>query len=195
MLDAVSSNAVGCPLSSSALASLRAALSSSRTLLYETASYVLADALAFDPQAIDLLVDLSKSQKATERFNAILCLSEKTPQATSLDVITKSLGDRSSKVRIKAADWVLRLGLTPALPALKKALSTEQHSEARRTMEFSLALVRDGYLISPWSDKQVWFTLALSPGCTVSSAVDAALIEQSGAAAVAAQLRASHRGA
>jgi hypothetical protein len=159
LLDALSSIVTQRPLSVEVIASLREALSSNRIPLYETASYLAADASAYDENAVDLVLSMSRAARAHGRHNAILCLTEQTPMNVTLDILGRGIADTSSRVRIKAADWVLRMRLAQALPPLEAALSTERHPEAKRAMEFTLHLVRDGYLVRPYGDEKVSLTL------------------------------------
>lgn len=188
LLEALSSNSAHCSLSPRSLESLRGALSSNRVGLHEIASYLLAEASLFDPAALDLIMSLSISAKAAERFNAIICLTAGTPEECSLTVLVSGLRDRSSRVRAKAADWILRLRLPKALPALENALGIELNAGVRSTMELTLHLLRDGYMARPNGEKEVWFTVLAEVGIT-SKIVDASLVESLGAKSVARQLR------
>jgi hypothetical protein len=164
LLAALSTNRRRRSLSEASIGALRSALSVNRRDLYETASYLLSDASSFDPAAVSLIAELSQGPKVSQRYNAILCLSPQTPFDLVVLVIEAALKDRSAKVRTKAADRMLELKLTKALPALRSALIPEAHAETRATMEFTLALLRDGYLVRSINDEYCSITRLGSRG-------------------------------
>jgi len=53
-------------------------------------------------------------------------------------MIRKSLADKSSPVRIKAADWAYRLNLRILAPDLKAALRIEGDEEVAEELRYSL---------------------------------------------------------
>ena len=93
------------------------------------------------------ILAMSQSSKAHIRFNAILCLGKSTPSDIVEKVLKTGLLDKSSRVRIKAADWIGRLRKTEFVPELTAALAIERNAKARATIEFSLRLLRDGYIL------------------------------------------------
>ena len=189
LLDALSSVSRRVPLTPEGLAALNAALTSSRTALYETASYIAQDASGFDAKAVDLVIGLSKHQKAFARRNAILCLGEETPVATTLEVIAQGLKDKSSLVRIKAADWALRMRLRQTLPMIAAAIYNEKHAEARSVMEYSLSMLRDGYFARPRDGEHVSVTVLGNGGGSTTARVRQMLIDEIGMERVASDLR------
>lgn len=189
LLDALSSVSRRAPLAPAGLAALNAALTSSRTALYETASYIAQDASGLDAKTVDLIIGLSKHQKAFARRNAILCLGEETPAAMTLEVIAHGLNDKSALVRIKAADWALRMRLGQALPMMASAICNEKHAEARSVMEYSLGMLRDGYFARPRDGDNVSVTVLGNGGGSTTARVRQTLIDEIGMDKVASDLR------
>lgn len=191
LLDALSLVVAQQPLPPAVITSVREALSGSRVALYETASYLTADASVYDANALELVLSLSRAPKAHERRNAILCLTKQTPQNVALNVLGRGLVDTSSRVRTKAADWILRLRLAPALPPLEAALSCERHRETRNVMKFTFYLLRDGYLIRPSDEEKIWLTTLDQDGSICSESVERTLVERLGIERVVATLKGS----
>ena len=189
LLDALSSVSRRVPLTPEGLAALNVALTSSRTALYETASYIAEDASGFDSHVVDLITDLSRHQKAFARRNAILCLGEDTPEVITVEVIAAGLKDKSALVRIKAADWVLRMRLVQALPMVTAAVCIEKHAEARSVMECTLGMLRDGHVARPRQGDYVSLTVLGNGGGSTTARVKQALIDEVGMEKVASDLR------
>src|SRR4051794_30459684 len=70
LLNALASISLRVPLAPKSLAALTVALTSSRTALYDTASYIASDASGFNADTVDLIVGLSKHKQAFARRNA-----------------------------------------------------------------------------------------------------------------------------
>ena len=125
---------------------------SSRRPLYEYASDVVGHLTADFEEFRTIVRELAEDKSAQVRFNAILCLDERTPPELCEQILRSKLLDRSTKVRSKAADWILRLHLEALVPDLEMAISQETKEKVRSSMEFSLGLVRDKYLLRPTRD-------------------------------------------
>jgi len=189
LLDALSSVSQRKPLTPEALEALDTALTASRPALYETAAYIAHDVSAIDERVVDLIIGLSRHPKAFVRRNAILCLGVETPVATACEMIAAGLQDNSSLVRIKAADWALRMHLVEALPMLVAAACIEKHARARSEMEYSMAMLRDGYIAKPQNGEFVWLTVLRNGGVGTTTLVKKARIDEIGLDKVAADLR------
>ena len=181
-------------LSDESLSALSEAASSKRQAVSELASYLLGIASTYEPQAAALILKLSSDSRVHIRHNAILCLVEETPPSISLDVIRRTLFDKSSRVRIKAADWVLRLRLAAAIPLLERAIDAESHRQTLSAMAFTLDLVRDGYRLEPVDAARVRIFYANEHQVS-GATVDRSLIAQRGVAAVVASLQSTGRAA
>lgn len=125
---------------------------SSRLPLYEYTSNVVSRLTADFEEVRAVLVELSEDKSAQVRFNTILCLGKESPPALAEQIVRKGFTDRSTKVRTKAADWMLRLRLKSLVPDLEEAILHESNAKVRSAMEFTLGLVRDKYLLRPSHD-------------------------------------------
>jgi hypothetical protein len=165
------------------------AVSSPRTLLYENACGFMRTLSAEWPEVNAAILAMSQSSKAHIRFNAILCLGKSTPSDIVEKVLKSGLLDKSSRVRIKAADWIGRLRKAEFVPELTAALSIEQNVEARSTIEFELRLLRDGYILEPASGGSYDITVYIEEGGVRSSYVSQETLNKLGIEKVASKLR------
>jgi hypothetical protein len=163
-------------------------VSSPRRPLYENACDFMRVLSLKWPEVTAAIRTMSRSTKAHVRFNAILCLGSKTDEGV-IDVVLKSaLGDKSARVRAKAADWIGRLRRKELVPELAGALAAERNVAARATMEFELRLLRDGYILDPAKSGGYNLTVHTQDG-TSGRWVDEATLRSEGVEAIAAELR------
>lgn len=134
------------------------AVMSSRVPLLEHASGLLSRLTGKFPEACDALLALSHHPKSHVRFNAIICISDLTPLALAQQILCERLRDKGARVRLKAADWILRRRRRECIPNLESALSVEKNDKTRETIEFGLRLLRDGYILGKQSQGQVSVT-------------------------------------
>ena len=179
----------GADVTEESLSPIVEAVKSSRRPLYENASDFMQVLTSQYPLARDIVKQLANDSASHVRFNAILCVGNQAPQDFKIDIITAGLLDKSATVRTKAADWALRLRLDGITPELEVALKKERNRGARETMELTLPLLRDGYILRPAGDGQVAITVS-TPRATVSTRyMNASEIESRGIEAVVAELR------
>ena len=165
------------------------AVSSPRTPLYENACGFMQTLSAKWPEVNAAILAMSQSSKAHIRFNAILCLGNSTPSDIVEKVLKSGLLDKSSRVRIKAADWIGRLRKAEFVPELTAALAIEQNAEARSTIEFELRLLRDGYILKPASGGGYNVTVFIEEGGVKSSYVSQETLNKLGIEKIASKLR------
>jgi hypothetical protein len=94
------------------------------------------------------ILKMFRDRKAAIRFQAIVMLgwANLSPPFTK-SLIRLGLRDKSHQVRSKLAEVACRHGFADLIPDLEASLATETHSGARESLEFCLALLRDGYLL------------------------------------------------
>jgi hypothetical protein len=160
------------------LAVIKESASSHRRPLYEFATNLMADLAATKPEAQIAVLDMIRNRKWQVRFNAILCLCKATPRDLIHQVLSTGLKDASCRVRAKAADWALTLRFRDAIPNLSVALENESDDGTRRTIEFSLRLLRDGYILEPAHDEGFYLTLPYKGGISSEYIADAELRER-----------------
>ncbi len=133
--------------------------SSHRGPLYESVTTLLGELSTKYAEACEAIDKMFHSSKAQIRFNALLSLNQNTPNDLCLKIISKGLLDKSTKVKIKAADWAERLNLVEVVPFLESALSSESNEKVKCNFDFSLRLLRDGYILRE-TDENI-FTLSV----------------------------------
>jgi hypothetical protein len=90
----------------------------------------------------------------------------------ALQILRTGLRDKSSRVRTKAADWILQRRIRECIPDLESALAVEKHVETRETMDQGLRMLRDGYVLGNASRGQVlvWVLLPDESQCSSKGA-------------------------
>jgi hypothetical protein len=125
---------------------------SSRTWLFGTAAEILSDLTSRHQEARDAVRKMTADGQSRVRYTAVICLGRRTPRAFTAELLRKALRDKSSRVRGKAADWILLRDLNGFVPDLQEALITERHEETKQTIDFSLRLLRDGFILHQEDD-------------------------------------------
>lgn len=129
------------------LAPIIDAVQSPRTPLSENASNLLSRLTGHYSEACNALQVLSHHSQSHVRFNAIISTGNSTPCPLALQIVREGLRDKSSRVRTKAADWILRRRFRECISDLEAALALEKHAETRETIDCGLRLLRDGYIL------------------------------------------------
>ncbi len=140
------------------------AASDSRILLYDITIGFLQQLTEKYEEACDAVVKMAKNRRYQCRFNAIISIGKQSPLEFKLRILRQGLGDKSSKVRGKAADWIGRLRLKELVPELEEAFAVETKTSTKDTIEFNLKLLRDGYILKPASDGRVSVTTFIPNG-------------------------------
>jgi hypothetical protein len=110
-------------------------------------------------EARNAIIRMLRNRKAAVRFQAIALLGlSKLPGPFAASLIQLGLCDRSHQVRGKVAEAACQLGLTHLIADLEASLATETHAIALQSLEFAVALLRDGYFLQRTGDKltNVW---------------------------------------
>ncbi|PQO36797.1 hypothetical protein C5Y96_06420 [Blastopirellula marina] len=158
---------------------------SARRPLYEYTVDIVAG-LAADYQEVQAVVmELAEDKSAQVRFNAVLCLGKRTPSELCERVLRRGFVDRSTKVRRKAADWMLRLRMSSLLPDLEEAMSLESDEKVRSAMEFTLGLVRDRYLLRPSGDG---YSIVIQSGGIIGQSITQQQLDDEGIEAIVQRL-------
>ncbi|MEM8866588.1 MAG: hypothetical protein AAGF31_13685 [Planctomycetota bacterium] len=148
------------------LAPIVEAAESHRRPMYEMAAGLLQSLTAEHAEARESVTRMASDKKSQVRFNAVICLGSDTPRDYSVGLVRQALADKSAKVRQKAADWAQRLRMTEIVVDLERALATESNTATKQTIEFSLPLLRDGYIIEDEGDDELSITIPHDRGIT-----------------------------
>lgn len=141
-------------------------------------------------EVTDAIIEMSKSPKSNIRFSAICSLHKKTPTQIIDDVLKAGITDKSASVRWRAAQTALDLDRKNLVPEITKALSIERNANAKTSIEFSLLLLRDGYIVRSEKDGRIPVTVQCERG-TISRRVPMAEFRKKGIEAIASEMRKS----
>jgi len=136
-------------------------------LVWPSAAGYLAQLSGRWPEVNAAIQELARSRKGPMRFRALFCLKRDTPTEVADPLLRAGLVDKSTQVRWKAAERIERHERRHLLPELASALAAETNDAARRVMLVSLHLLRDGYLLEPWSDDHRSLTVRAHSSHTV----------------------------
>ena len=130
-----------------ALESVLSAAASDRRHLRGLASDLLGKLATKYSEVREAIIALQKDRRWGPRFTALCCLNRNLPPEFMIDRRRAGLVDKSSEVRAKAGDQAMTFDLKAVIPDLGHAVATESDDAVRESLEFSLPLLRDGYLI------------------------------------------------
>lgn len=165
-----------------------AALSDKRRLVFESLT-ILAATLTEEFEAARQAVEvMMEDRRQHVRFSAILCIGNWGPRDFAVRLIRKGLKDRSSRVRWKSAEIAACLRIKELLPEVEAALGNEADTQAKRSIEFSLKLLRDEYILEQDRDGNWMMTIQVPTGGLSGQIVSASEIDVHGAAAIAKKL-------
>jgi hypothetical protein len=90
---------------------------------------------------------------ANARFQVTDSITSELPKQFTGEIIRMAFRDKGSKVRDKAVEICSHLRLKEMVPELKDMLVKEQNRTVRETLEFSIAMLQEGYLLK-YRDRQ-----------------------------------------
>jgi hypothetical protein len=128
----------------------------SRVVVHENATGLLAHLTAEFEVARGAVTEMSKQRSWQSRFSALLSLGTGTPEKLSERIVRALLFDKSARVREKAAEQALRLGLRGLLDVLQEVASTESDATVLNGLEFSIAMLKDGYVVKRGGGDGIW---------------------------------------
>jgi hypothetical protein len=165
---------------------VRAARAKEATL-WDSATGWLAALTRNHPEARQAVRSMSLDGLAHVRFNALCCLGSRSSRPLLLDVILPAINDKSSRVRWKAVDKAGAVELREAIPVIEDRRRVEQDPKVRRTIDFTLPLLRDGYTLEE-RDGELHLTVSAVGGIRGGS-VTRAEIERRGLPAIVEEWR------
>lgn len=169
------------------------AASDSRKMLFEIPVDFLDQLTGKHAEAREAVSKMAEDKRSYTRFNAIMCIGKAAPKSFKLQLLRQGLLDKSSKVRLKSADWVGRQRLRELVPELEQALAVETNEKARSTIEFEVKLLRDGYILEAEKDGTVRVT-AFTPNGFGSRWFERPEFERRGIEAILAEFAVDPRG-
>lgn len=161
---------------------------SPRQPLGENTAALLGELIPRFPEAERAVREMIKHSKSHVRINALVAISSTEPTTLHCDLLRMSLKDRSSKVRLLAADKIMQFGLGDLLADLEAAIEHERTPGTRAKLERELDLLRDGYHLHYRDPQTIWLTCRLPSGNTKGAIVTDEDLRIKGAKAIAGEM-------
>jgi hypothetical protein len=134
ILEAISALSSHLPVTDLALQDVTQAATHRSTQINLTATYVLSAIAEHDARGMQAVMSLFNSSKSEVRLSALVCLSRDTPRAETSELLQLGLKDRSSRIRLKAAEFIAWLQFRDLLTNVQEALMSETNNSAREVM-------------------------------------------------------------
>jgi len=131
-------------------------------LVWGCAVDLLSKSLREWPEVAVAIAAMLQDRRSTTRFSAMCCVKESMPTDVAGAMIQAGLADRSGQVRWKAAEAADRLKRTEFVPLLERVVKAEKPGKTRGSLEHSLRMLRDGYILESMGDGtySVWINTA-----------------------------------
>jgi hypothetical protein len=155
-------------------------------LVWNCAVKLLSKSLRDWPEVADAIAAMMQGRSSTTRFSAMCCVKEHMPAHVARDMIQAGLSDKSGQVRWKAAEAANRLKCVELIPLLERVTAEEKVARTRRSLEHSLRMLRDGYILNPMGDGSYSLWIDTARGSTGKSVTEAELKSKGVDALVAA---------
>jgi hypothetical protein len=156
----------------------------------ENVATLLGELAARYPQAALLIKELAQDAKQNVRLNALVALAASPAGTLHADVLRPALKDRSSRVRVLAADQIARSDLTDLMTDLEEAVDRELDQETKESLACDRDLLRDGFYTRRHDADQFWVTCRLPDGGLKSALVTQAEVDARGLTNIARNLAA-----
>jgi len=116
--------------------------------------------------AENLFYKLIECKQWKVRLNIIAILQTNPPENVINDLLKKGLCDKSSKVKLKALDIILGLRRKNMIPIIEELYKSENDPKILESMNFSISLLKDGYILRDLNDVSKSLTVLTSSGLT-----------------------------
>jgi len=134
-------------------------------LVWNCAVDLLSRSLKEWPEVAILIAAMLQDRRSTTRFSAMCSVEECMPTHVAGEMIEAGLSDRSGQVRWKAAEAANRLNRTEFVPLLERVVKAEKPGRTRRSLEHSLRMLRDGYILESKGDGSYSLSINTAEGC------------------------------
>lgn len=190
MADVCDSAQPGVALDETQIRAIIDGISSPRALAWMNAAELVENALSDREQIGRAVIEMMASRKAHVRFNALCCVTRATPVEIADAALQQGLRDKSARVKWKAAQQASALGRRNLTSDMEATLATMSAGKPRDSVESSLRLLRDGYILKPVGDGTFNLTLPTAGGGTSGRSVTERELRERGLDAIMAELRA-----
>lgn len=164
------------------------AASNPHSLVWNCAADLLAKSLREWPEVGETIAAMMQVRSSTARFSAMCCVQEHMPAQVARDIIRAGLSDKSGQVRWKAGEAANRLKCVEFIPQLEQAAAKERPGRTRRSLEHSLRMLRDGYILDSMGDGTYSLWIDTARG-SVGKSISEAELKSKGVEALVAAFR------
>lgn len=165
---------------------------SPRKPLGENVAGLLGELAARFPTAARTMRDMAVAPKVHVRMNALAALNPTHPRKFLEEILRLFLRDRSSKIRMLAADKIMQFGFDELATDLEEAIAREVSAENKEVLERQRDLLCDGYHLRI-SNGQIWMSCRLLGGGIKGAFISPEDVRAKGAKAIAKSLGAEVR--
>ncbi|WP_146151684.1 hypothetical protein [Ahniella affigens] len=131
------------------------------SMLRDWATQVVGALGRIIPAAAELLQKLAGHGRAEVGISAVGALHFSDNLELFASVVSSGLRHKSHKVRILAACKIQTFGMRNLVGQLQDAIGRETNAEARGSLESSLRLLLDGYLVKQLENGEVYVTVSV----------------------------------
>jgi hypothetical protein len=175
-------------LSDAQLAKIDSCTRSESNALAENSAGLLGELSSMFPGALGAIRRLSQDSSQHVRLQALVALHGCTTPGFREELLRRFLQDRSSRLRLLAADKIVLFGLQSLLSDLEQAIARERNQRTRERLQWQHDLLRDGFRTQRRGDGELWMTCRLPDGSLRSAHVSNADVESKGLRSIAKQM-------
>ena len=154
---------------------LVAAAGNPHRLVWNCAAHLLSKSLRDWPEVAETIAEMMLARSSTTRFSAMCCVQDHMPPQVAREMIQAGLSDKSGQVRWKAGEASNRLKFVEFVPLLERIAAKERPGRTRRSLEHSLRMLRDGYILNSMGDGTYSLWIDTPRGSTGKSVSEAEL--------------------
>jgi hypothetical protein len=125
-------------------------------IVWSSGAKRLAECAHHFPEAGEALVALGNHRRAGVRLNVLAAVQYGPPRDVALALLRRGIRDEDAKVREQAVTEAWRDGAKEILPDLEERLRVEADEQARESLEFAIAFIREGRAIrNGWETRRM----------------------------------------
>lgn len=155
-------------------------------LVWNCAVDLLSKCILEWPEVADTVAAMMRDRSSTTRFSAMCCVKEHMPAQFAREMVQAGLSDKSGQVRWKAGEAANQLKFVEFVPLLERLAEKEKPGRTRRSLEHSLRMLRDGYILHTMRDGTYSLWIDTARGSTGKSISESELKSKGVDALVAA---------
>lgn len=170
------------------LSKILLAVKHSSTVVADVGALCLMDLANKHRIVFDVLRELSSSKKSNDRLLVIAYLRCGFPRDFMLEIVSSGLIDKSSRVRLQAADACAGIGLIELLPLMEERLQVEDNPDVVEALRHHGAVLKDGYYLH-YPGGRPWLAVKKSNGERIIVGLKQEQIDNEGLSAIVERIK------